>query len=761
MDRMAELIVKGRWIIILSFLALTGAMATQLPKIEFDPDVKSSLPADMPSRVSLDRIEDLFGGTDMVLMVIEADDVLAKDTLSRVKALSAGVERMPGVDRVMSLFTMKDIHGEFGDMYVDPAVEKIPKNERQLKELRARIKGNDMVYGSLVSEDFSATAIIALLKLDAQDLEVKQGLIKLTEDNPGPGKIHLAGLPVVRTNISRDMRQDMSRFMPMAILVLLVFLFLCFKQLRGVLLPFGVVVMSVIMVMGLLPLIGWKIQILTILLPIIMVAIANDYGIHMIARYQEKNRAGSGMTSKDLAKDVFKSMGKPILITAVTTMAGLLCLTSHIIISAQQLGILAAIGIGFALLASLLLIPAILAVLPMAKPLRQLNDGKNRGLIERLLNKNASMVNHRPWTVVLVLVGFVAAMGTGIGLIQVDTNSINYYDAGNPLVVAANLVDEKLGGSTSMAVVAEGNIKDPAVLREIDELEQALLALPEVDQTTSIAKVVRQMNMALNDEDPEFDRIPDSIEAVAELFLLYSFSGDPEDFDRLVDFPYEHALLTARINSPATKATSAVVNFTRDYVAERPDSRLVEVGGFAVLFSDLVDAVVRGQIISLLLSLLLVGLFVGILFKSFVAAGLSVIPIAISIILLFGLMGHLGMELNMISAMLSSIMIGVGVDYTIHFLWRYREERFKGMDARAAIRETLTTTGRGILFNAASVVVGFTLLLMSNFLPVRFFGVLVMVTISACLIGALMLLPGLVLIIRPRFLEPKSLGGKK
>ena len=150
-----------------------------------------------------------------------------------------------------------------------------------------------------------------------------------------------------------------------------------------------------------------------------------------------------------------------------------------------------------------------------------------------------------------------------------------------------------------------------------------------------------------------------------------------------------------------------------------------------------------------------VGIMLMLLFRSVVAGFFSAIPLALSMMILFGLMGLFSIELNVATAMLSSIMIGVGIDYTIHFLWRYREER-RYRDPVTAVRVTLTTTGRGIFFNALSVIVGFSILLFSNFMPIKFFGFLVVVSISACLLGAMILIPALCLIIKPKFLEPKK-----
>jgi len=181
------------------------------------------------------------------------------------------------------------------------------------------------------------------------------------------------------------------------------------------------------------------------------------------------------------------------------------------------------------------------------------------------------------------------------------------------------------------------------------------------------------------------------------------------------------------------------------------------IGGFGSILSELAHKIVNGQFLSLGLAIFVVGILLMILFRSVTAGLISAIPLALSIITLFGLMGIFRIELNVATALLSSIMIGVGVDYTIHFLWRFREERQNSLDPQDAAKKTLTTTGRGIVFNALSVIIGFVVLLTSSFMPVRFFGFLVVVSISSCLIGALILIPALCIVIKPKFLEPKVL----
>jgi predicted RND superfamily exporter protein len=199
-----------------------------------------------------------------------------------------------------------------------------------------------------------------------------------------------------------------------------------------------------------------------------------------------------------------------------------------------------------------------------------------------------------------------------------------------------------------------------------------------------------------------------------------------------------------------------VLDYTRAYLAQTKGASKNLVGGFLDVMADMVHHIVWGQVVSMALAALLVTLLVAGLLRSLVGGLLAVFPLLLALTMIFGVMGLFGIELNLITALLSSIMIGVGIDYSIHFLWRYRDERRGGHAPTEAVERTLSTTGRGIMFNGLSVVVGFAVLVISAFYPVRFFGLLVAISIMASLVGALVVLPAVVVLVRPKFLEPKE-----
>lgn len=754
----ARWVVRLRWPVVVVTLLIVAFFGAQLPRSELDTEMKNQLPADLPARLNLREIERLFGGTDLAMIVLSAADVSAPATVARLQRLTRGMQGINELEKVVTPFTAKYLRLEADELLVEQAIEQLPTTAGESKRLRARLRDNPLVHGRLVSEDFRHAALIGFAAPSASDEALVSKLERLLEEEPGPEEARVGGLPLTRVSLTRDMRRDMRRFLPIGLLLMLIFLAACFRRLAGMLLPFVVTVMSIVVTMGLLPLLHWKIHTVTTLLPVILLAVANDYGIHVMARYQEDNALGTELAPAELARRGIVALARPVLATGVTTMVGLCCLMTHLVVPAKQLGALAACGVGFAMFGSLAFIPAVLSLLPRARPLVLGQASKFR--LERALLGCARGVCRRPRAILAGCLGVAALVGLGAARVEVDTNPMSFYERSEPIWQSTHVLNEHLGGWAGLSVVVGGDVESPSVLREIEELEQYLARHEFVGTTSSIAGMLGELNQLMHDGDPAHGGVPETRQLVAQYLLLYSMSGDADDLAKLVDFDHQHAQVFAKVTDSGTRAATELLAYTQEYLDRKRSEGASEaatpsfvVGGLLHVMAELVDHVVRGQLISMALAALLVTLLVAAWMRSIWAGLYAVFPLLLSLSTIFGLMGFLNIELNLVTALLSSIMIGVGVDYSIHFLWRYREALRSGAAPEAAVLATLTTTGRGIVFNALSVVVGFVVLVVSAFFPVRFFGLLVAVSILAALVGALVVLPALALVFRPRFLE--------
>jgi len=751
---MNKKLIKYRWWIIAASILLTVGLSMSLLKLEIDPDLKNYFPKSMTSMVNTDKIEEVFGNQDIIMMIFKTEDILDASTLNRVRSVEKAIDRMDGIKRTSSLFGSNYIHGEEGILYVDPTVLRIPNNDAQREELRETIRSNDLVYKVMVSDDFKATAMVMTLTKDADEDAVFKGINHILQEYPGKEEILFGGLPYLRQAIDHDIKRDGMILIPIALLMMLIFLYLVFREWRGVWLPFLVVVMSALIGLSMIPILEWKFYIITILVPIILIAVANDYGIHMISRYQELNASGNHESMPEKAVRITRDLWKPVIITGLTTIAGISALWAHTMIPARQMALVASIGVLMAIIFSLVLLPALLSLLPESKYIPSISGVSGSGG-KSLLRRFSFFVVRNRRIIPVVALGTTLIISTGIFFLKVDSNEENFFPEKHEVKRAAKIINSKFGGSENISVLFSGDMLDPGLLQRMESYRKEMEKMDAVDYTIGFSGVVRELSKALNDPvDPLYNRIPPSRDAVAQYMELYSMNGDPEELEQLVDFNYEHALLMIRINDPNNEVVNGIISRLKEITSG--DTSVEAIGGYGYVRTELANKVLRGTYYSLGIALVIIFILLSLIFRSLKAGLLGIIPLTISLVVLFGMMGITGIRLDVATALLSSIMIGVGVDYSIHFLWRYREERNQNRPATEAVLTTLSTTGRGIIFNALSVIVGFVVLIISSFTPIRFFGILVVVSILSCLAGALVILPALVLRFRFRFLEPSD-----
>lgn len=750
LSRLPDFTLRFRWWIITSFAAISLLFLVQLPKATIDPDIKSMIPNDVSSRLRFDQIVEHFGGSEFILIAILDKNILKPSTLKRVQAISQDLARRPSFENIYSLDTMKHLQLADDALKVSSFLRPFPESREELDTLKARLIDNELVYGKILSRELDATAILAFLPSDVKDAEILRDVKAVLKNHPGPEAIHVGGLPYFRAAISDYVKVDMSIFLPIGLILMLGFLFLCFRSFRGMLLPFTVVVISIIVSLGIIPLVGWRIHLITILLPVMMIAIANDYGIHIIAQYQETIRAHPDWNKEQVLKQVLDSLSGPVNAAAITTMAGFSALLAHIIVPAKELGILAAIGIALALASSLLLIPAVLSILPLPTNLK---SKKRKSPFTIWLERITEAIIKYPKTILILATIIILISAVGILFIRVDTSIVKFFKSNSPIAAADQIISDHFGGSTNLGVLARGDMNSPEIISAIDKLHQEWASRPNIGDVTSISEFLRYMHRTIQPEQSLIAPLPQSSDELAQYFLLYSLSGDPEDLEKMIDFNYEYAFINAKLKHSSINRINDEIDYIHNYIKTHPSSPFVLVGGYADVLSEVATAIVNGQLISLVFALIIVAVIVSLFFRSLGPGLLVTIPILLATTILFGIMGYTGIALDVVTTLLSSVMIGVGVDYSIHFLWRLRIHLTEGLTYEDAIRMTLKSIGRGIIFNALSVIIGFIILVLSNFVPIIFYGILVTICISSCLIAALIILPALCMVWKPvRFL---------
>jgi len=743
-------IYRYRWPIVIVSWVISLGFASAIPKIRIDPDIKALIPKTMETKVNTDKIEEIFGGSDMIMILMENRDILADTTLERLQNINNDFCRLPQIERSMSIFNLKSIKGSDGSMVVTPALPYIPHNSTEREALRKDLADNELVMGIAVSRDFTIAAIIGTIKSETDNKILMDSLQAIVSRYPGSEKISFGGFPVVKQSITDNIVKDLRILLPMSILLMLVILSISFRDYKGVLLPLSVVLMSMLVSVGLMPLIGWKFALVTVLLPVMMIAIGNNYGIYLVNRYQEILKRDPGISRMSMMTELSDALSRPILLCALTTIAGILALLTHIIIPAREVGVLAAIGITWALLLSLTYIPAALLILPRSKA-RQKNEKPHITPLEHFLFRTGVIISRKPKTVLWIAGIITLTIGIGVARITVEGNTVNFFNNDDPVRITSNLIDKNFGGSQSISIQFSGDIKDPEILNRMLFYEEAIKKESGVGQVISVASVIRLMSKSLlNPGEPGYNAIPKTRDGVAQFLELYNMSGDPADFEQLVDFNYGQAQLLVRISDASSGNVLHLAKFIRKITSGDP--AIARIGGVGLISAELTDSLVTGQWRSTAIALLVVCLLVGLIFRKRSAAGIVLVPLGMACTVLFGIMGWAGIPFDPATTLITSVMIGIGVDYTVQFLWRLRDEMLAGLSSGRAVVKTLYTTGKAISFNALAVMIGFTPLIFSSFSPIRFFAIMIVVSIFTCLIGALVVIPSLALIIRPKFL---------
>jgi len=742
-----------RTIIFLNFLVI-ALLSLPIYKIHINPDLQALIPSDDPDVIRMEELEEEFGGLDVILISYHADDIFAREGLEMIDNLTYDLEALPQIDQIISLTNYESILSDDESMTVDKFIQEFPSTKAESDSLAINAISDPMLGRLLVSQDREYTAIIIYTNPDADEVStvdtLQMVLLSYQDQNHD---LRLGGMPVIRSQISEDIGHDTSTFIPAGMVLIALLLYVSFRSRRGVVLPLLVVFLSIAGTLGLMAWFGLMLSVITSIMPIMLIAVASAYGIHIITRYFEDcSNLPPEADSKEIVTSVIEHMLRPLFLAGLTTMIGFLSLLSHILPASREVGLLTAFGVVLAFGVSITLIPAVLVLTKKPSLERQSKNEANR-LLSRILVRMGKVVFHHRIIifVAFALITIIAAIG--IPLVELDSNPLNYYGPESSVRVVNDIIEERFGGSTTMSVVVEGDIKSPAVLNQIDQIQDFLDGREGIGYTLAITDFIKLMNQSMNGGDPAYYKIPESRQLVSQYLLLYSWESSDGYLDSYVDYDYQSAQIVIRLN---TMDVYYMVDLQKElnqflneniHVDNQPKSE-----GYAVLLGNLMPMMVKGQLRSLVLSVILAALVTGLVFRSLSAALISAMPLAFAITGVFGLMGYLGIYLNTATSMLSSIMIGIGIDYTIHFLFRFRTEIRKGLSDEEAIIKTLSTTGQGIIINGFSVMMGFAVCMLSTFIPIYFFGWLISVSIFMCLIAALTLLPLVLILTRPKFI---------
>lgn len=753
-----KFILKYPRTVIAFWITVSLFLGVNIVNLKIDPDVKTMLPQDMDIVRDMDRLEEIFGGSEIVIVSFVSADIFNPATLAKIQRMTADLEQLEFVDRVVSLSNAQEVRSTADGFEVSEVMPEFPQTPADVNALKERLKNNNLLYGNIVSTDFKKAALLVMLKSPIaanDDQKIYHALAEIRRRYQDPEQIYFAGLSITRYAVANTMQGDLKALFPYGLILMIIFLVFSFRSWIGTFLPFVVMILVVVQTLGLMALLGIKFTFVGIIIPVMLIAVTSSYSIHLIAHFFHEYFQHTNSSKTILIHNMQNALQVPVFLSAATTLVGFLSLQSHVLPPVRQLGVMVSFGIVVAFLMSLSFIPAALYLLELPPVL--VNTKKDSWLDRWLGRWGEFLIARGKWILIIVVV-LIIAIATGIPRVKVDTNPIYFWDENSEIRQSSKLTDENFGGSSQIAILGVGDFQDPQYLRRVDSLCTYLQTWPNVTRVNSIVDELKMMNRAFHGDSLVWDKIPATREEIAQYLFLFSLTGDSRDLDRFVDYDYRQGQIIARVTESGSNQALQMYRATKAHIAQYFGAEnFPVVTGMTAFVGVLADLVVRGQIRSLILSLGLVWLMTSLIFRSGKIGFIAITPLGIAMVILFGLMGYLKINLDMATVMLSSIMIGVGVDYGVHFIYRYRREVKQGASFAAAIPLTLRSSGKSILFNGISVIVGFIVLMISGFLPIYFFGFLIVVSITACLFGALTIVPVILMLTRPEFLVNRQI----
>ncbi len=751
----AAVILRYRWITLLLLAAATVGFALQLPRIDFQVSPEGMRVVGHPDTDYYVEYIEKFGSDEIVVVELWSRDVYSFEVLKTLCRVTETIEQYENVYRVVSLCNANDIRGSSAGIEIAPFLEAFPEDPADLERIRKEVHANPLYHGNLVSRDDRSTLLVVELDRSGEDFPEKRRdlvlkILSLAKETQTEGiELYVAGFPVIGTVLPTLMVADQRVFIPVILLLITITLFVVFRSFWGVLLPLVTVIVSVVWTMGFLVLAGKSVEIVTNVLPPLVLVIAVADVVHILAHYQEELQRKSDKARA--LEDATAYVLVPCLLTSVTTGIGFASLMVSSVRGVRDLGLLAAFGVMAAFVVSITLVPVVLSFLS-SRPFERLREKKD-GALERFLGRLARFNEANKPLVILVTIVLVGMAVAGLFRLKVETTLIKYLKDSSPLAIAVRHIEDHLTGTTTLDVVFDfkepDRAKDPANLAKIMQMETYLKGLPLVTNCQSLVDLLKRMNQVFHDGDPAFDRLPDTQAEIAQYLLLYSMSGDEEDLSRIVDHDYRTAVLSARMKTVSSAEMERFIKQVKAYIDTQFPGSSVRATGISVLVTNSINAIVKGQVQSLGLALAVICVIMSLLFRSLRLGLLSMVPNVIPILMTLGLMGWVGIDINTATAVISCVAIGIAVDDTIHYLTRFRKEYGADPDEVTATSQSLTSTGRALFFTSFVLTFGFMVLVFSNFRPLIYFGVLTGVTMVSALIGDLILLPVLLMVLKP------------
>jgi predicted RND superfamily exporter protein len=735
---------------------LTQAFKSMTLSTEEDASRLSELKAELPDETGvIDSIlEDGLNSTDAYALsnLVTRIDKNSVTFLNNGEWLQTLIVRINPVRKVRSLVTLENITSTADGIDIHPLMQKPISDIADIQNLKQEVFQNPLFLNSLISEDARATSIQLEFNIAEDDspsmLLAYQAINTIISNTDlGANSLHLSGPPMIASETASNMEKDNQTLLPGVLLVILVVLLISFGRIQGMIIPLLIAILSLIWTLAVMSAMGVKQNIITSMLPVFIIAIAVCDAIHFLSDYYR--HLPENPTRKQRSKAASSAITQlfwPMLVTTITTAIGFMSLAWTEVTFIQEFGFFVGIGVIIAWAITIFFLPTILVLWKSNPPKIGLLSSTR---LDNLMEKFSGVAKVAKPAVVVTLFLIAGSAFYISNNLKVDNQVIGYFEETSQIRVDDKVLNEHFGGTTPISILIESGkvdaFQEAEYVAALDAIEARLHEHEIVGFTYGLPDFIKRLNQALNNTmTAEAYSLPSSLstELLGQYFLLYE-NGNGRDLFDVVDRRYQNSRIVTILHTDRSSEVSKVIDDVMLYSASvLPQGSTIKVSGYGEILVATTNAVVWGQVSSLVLAGILIMLVVLLIFRSPSIAILVPLPLILTLLGVFAIMAAAGVDLDIGTSIIAAISFGIGIDYSIHIISALKSS--KSTTRLEQIRDALKLCGKPILINTLALGAGFLVLTLSGYQALINLGYFISITMCLSAIFSLLVLPAIV-----------------
>ncbi len=757
---------------------IIGLLSSQMPPI-IDTSSEGMLRKDDPGKIKYDDFRELFGNSSIIVIGIKSSDIFNSKFLSKLKDMHNDLEKeVPYIREITSLINARRTYGDTDTLYVENLLADWPDPKVDLEKIKSLALQNKLYKNFIISEDGLMTAIIieleAIIPDHYKDQDIPDDSTETTKSHYYATKentmvvdalkditaryegddfsISLSGGPIVVDTYNRLTKSDMIHMLMVASGIIVFSLAFLFRRFSGVLLPFIIVQSALTSTIGIMAITNMPITLFTAVLPGFLVAVGIADSVHILAIFFRFYHRGH--SKEDSIAQALGHSGLAIVMTSLTTAAGLLSFSFSELSALAELGIISAVGVILTLFFTIILLPAFFAITPLKS--KKNRAKKNRvSLMDQVLLGFANFSTSHPIKIIGICTILFFLSIVGVFKLHFSHSLLNYLPDDLKIKHDVVLFDENFKGALVIEVVVdtkeENGIYAPEILNIIEDISRRVEGIERDDiyvgKVMSINNALKETHQALNENDPAFYKIPHLREIIAQEFFLFENSGS-DDLERFVDSQFRKTRISIKIPwvdfTILDRFLSELESIFEQAFINKAETTLT---GMTSLMGRTITAAQHSMAKSYLIAFIVITILMLFLVGDIKLGLLSMAPNLLPIFIVMGILGFIRIPLDLTSLMIGSIAIGLVVDDTMHFMYNFRKYYVQTGDAPKAIQETLLGTGKAIMITSLVLGANFFILMTATLKNADLFGFFTGLVIIIALLLVFLLAPALMVVV--------------